>query len=566
MINSPDNIELKIEYKKRSALVKRSVRQITRDSWDKYISEIENDIHGRQNCAYKIMKHLNKEERDTLNINPIEEQKWLNYFKELWTSRESKEFILAQPQQNIDPITQEELQNALQTGKNKKAPGTDKINLELLKYASNKTQIKILNFINVCWHSGHVPEEWNTAQISPIFKKGDRSDPRNYRGICILNSCYKLYVKIINNRLRPIMEALIEEFQYGFRKGRSCTDCIFTISQLIEKRKEFNLPTFFAFIDYEKAFDRVDRSILWKILENKGIPSHLIRVIQSLYLNNTIQLKTSRNNKMAEINQGVRQGCPLSPTLFNLYMDEVIRIWLNEISLDFKLNDINCTTILFADDQVVISESENALQQAVFKLDRIASSFNMKISSNKTKAMAFIGSQPVRVKLVIENRIIEQINTFTYLGCSITYGKKCEIQEKLNKFNNFCGTIRRTLGKKVRKETLMKYYKVMAIPSLLYGCESWVLKKNEERRIEASEMKFLRYVAGYTLLDKKRNEDIRKELKIDSIIQLIKEYQHNWKEHVNRMPTTSITRAAMNYNPSGRRSLGRPAKRWRDQF
>lgn len=436
--------------------------------------------------------------------------------------------------------------------------------MELIKYASPNAQIRLLNFFNTCWYSGYVPEEWNSALIYPIFKKGDRTEVKNYRGISILNSSYKLYAKIINDRLRPLMEVLISNSQHGFRKGRSCSDCIFSVTQLIEKRKEFNLPTYFTFIDYEKAFDKVNRYKLWEILKSRGIPSHLIRAIQSLYLNNTIQIKTFQND-VVEINQGVRQGCPLSPTLFNLYLDEVMKIWLNDLN-NFKINEINLTSILFADDQIVISDNENTLQKNIFKLNEIASSFNMKISVNKTKTMAFLGSHPIRAKIVINDKIIEQVNTFKYLGCSITYGKKSEIENKLNIFNYFCGTIRRTLGKKVRKETLLKFYKAMAIPAFTYGCECWTLNKDQERRIEAGEMKFLRYVAGYTLFDRRKNEDIRKELNMQSIIQIIKTKQQNWKEHIQRMPTTRITRVAMDYNPKGKRSLGRPVKRWRDQF
>lgn len=190
----------------------------------------------------------------------------------------------------------------------------------------------------------------------------------------------------------------------------------------------------------------------------------------------------------------------------------------------------------------------------------------MIISTDKTKVMAFLGSYPIRSKIVLNNKIIEQVNTFKYLGCNVTYNKSREIDEKLNAFNYFCGTIRRTLGRKVRKETLLKFYKVMALPALLYGCENWVLRKKDERRIEAVEMKFFRFVAGYTLLDKKRSEDIRSELNMDNIIDIIRTRQNNWKEHIHRMPETSITRTIYSHDPRGRRNPGRPTKRWRDQF
>jgi hypothetical protein len=91
--------------------------------------------------------------------------------------------------------------------------------------------------------------------VVPIFKKGDRKDPRNYRGISLLNACYKIYAKILNGKLKTYAETFIMEPQNRFRSGRSCIDPIFSIKLLLEKRREFNLETHFLFLDYEKAFD-----------------------------------------------------------------------------------------------------------------------------------------------------------------------------------------------------------------------------------------------------------------------------------------------------------------------
>lgn len=143
--------------------------------------------------------------------------------------------------------------------------------MELIRYASNQFMQRLLNFINICWSSGYVPEEWNEALIYPLYKKGDKSECSNYRGISLLNSCYKIYAKIINQRLVPIVETQISETQHGFRKGRSCSDCIFVLTQLTEKRREFKLPTYYVFIDYVKAFDSLKRRLLWETLKNIGL-------------------------------------------------------------------------------------------------------------------------------------------------------------------------------------------------------------------------------------------------------------------------------------------------------
>ena len=108
------------------------------------------------------------------------------------------------------------------------------------------------NFLNVCWICGDIPEKWRKAIVITIHNKGDRNNADNYRGISLLNTGYKIYSKIIAKRLTAIAEVLLLEEQNGFRKGRSCMDCIFSASQIIEKHREFNNFTHIAFIGFKK--------------------------------------------------------------------------------------------------------------------------------------------------------------------------------------------------------------------------------------------------------------------------------------------------------------------------
>ncbi|KAJ4434340.1 hypothetical protein ANN_22899 [Periplaneta americana] len=244
-----------------------------------------------------------------------------------------------------------------------------------------------LNLLNVCWKYGYSPEEWQEAIIIPIFKKGDRRDCGNYRGISLLNTGYKIYSKIITNRLAVITENILLEEQHGFRKNRSCIDCVFSISQMIEKNREYNIPTYIAFIDYNKAFDTVNRQKLWEVLRSKGIPDHLIRVIQGLYSNTKIRIKLKNgiSEESKEITRGVRQGCSLSPVLFNLYIDDVTRRWLLHMETIFNRTNTPLNTILFADDQAIFTTTEDDLQRALFKLNCIAKEYDLQISTKRLK-------------------------------------------------------------------------------------------------------------------------------------------------------------------------------------
>lgn len=323
-----------------------------------------------------------------------------------------------------------------------------------------------------------------------------------------------------------------------------------------------------AFVDFEKAFDRVNRCKLWQILEERGYPQQLIRMIQCFYSQTKINVKNNGKTSVKIVtNQGVRQGCTLSPTLFNIYIDDLVRKWKQLVNVGFQISKNNFLNILlFADDLVVIQNSESALQKSIFKLNEIGEQYNMKISLIKTKVMAFIGKEPIRTKIAINNCCIEQVSHFNYLGSDVGFDKEYDVDNKICNFQRVCGTINRTFRNKIRKETKLKFYKVMAVPTLAYGSETWTLTKKQQSKIQTTEMKFLRNVKGCTKRDLITNENIREELEIFNINERLKDFKQNWKEHVDRMPDTRLTKQIMQYHPKGRRSVGRPRKRWLEDF
>lgn len=556
------------DYKEKRNKVKSISKKLKEEHWDKLISNIEDDVHGRQEMAYKLMKYMNKEEREMANINVIEEHKWKEHYKMLWYNEEMKETIDKKENEveekvGIDLIDIKELQDVLKSFRNRKAPGIDNMNLELIKYGGTLLQFRYLHLINMCWQKKKIPEDWKKAKIISIFKKGIRSKCTNYRGISLLNAGYKIYAKILNNRLKIITDSLLLEDQCGFRKGRSCSDNIFVLKQILEKRKEFNYRTCLAFVDYEKAFDRINRNKLWIILENQGYPKHLIETIKSLYNNTTIILDLGfKQTEEILINQGVRQGCSLSPTLFNIYIDSMIRVWKPEIKPGIKIGNNYINNMLFADDQIIMQENEQDLQHSIHLLQKISKEYDLKISINKTKVMAWYGKHPMRIKIIVDDQPVEQVTSFVYLGCEISYSDDDDVKRKLHRFQYMCGTIRRTLRNKVRQETTMKFYKTMAVPVLMYGSETWVNKKKYQNAIQSSEMKFLRSVNKCTKLDKIKNEDIRKNLDIFSLNKKIQNNKERWKEHVLRMDENRFPKQALRYQIKGRRDPGRPRKRW----
>ena len=126
--------------------------------------------------------------------------------------------------------------------------------------------------------------------------------------------------------------------------------------------------------------------------------------------------------------------------------------------------------------------------------------------------------------------------------------------------------MKRTVFKKVRTETILKIYNTLVLPTFLYGSENWTPTALQRRRIETAEMNLLRPLAGYTLYDHKTNDYIRRELRITGILDKIHEYRRNWLSHLQRMPQNRIPLKSYHYRPQGRRTIGRPKKRWREQL
>jgi hypothetical protein len=165
-------------------------------------------------------------------------------------------------------------------------------------------------------------------------------------------------------------------------------------------------------------------------------------------------------------------------------------------------------TVLYADDQILMATCEDELQKMAYHLNLIARKFKMIIFSTKTKSMAMCGNNIQRLKMVIDDKIIEQVTEFKYLGYCISEYKS-DLEDKLQTYNKINGVIWRHLGKRMTKETKLRIHNMMAKAALKFGSEVAVLKKKrDEQRLEAAQMKFLRHLLGITKLDKEKNQSM----------------------------------------------------------
>ena len=171
------------------------------------------------------------------------------------------------------------------------------------------------------WKTRQWPQDWKRSIFTLIPKKGNVKECSNYRTIALKSHTSKVTLKILQARLQQYVNCELPDVQAGFRKGRETRGQINNIRWTTEKAREFQKNIYFCFIDYTKAFDCVDDLKLWKILKEMGIPDHLTR-LRNLYVRQEATVRSVQGTTdWFQIGKGVRQGCILSPCLFNLYID-----------------------------------------------------------------------------------------------------------------------------------------------------------------------------------------------------------------------------------------------------
>ena len=192
----------------------------------------------------------------------------------------------------------------------------------------------------------------------------------------------KVMLKILQARLQQYVNHELPNVQAGFKKGRGTGDQIANICWIMEKAREFQRNISFCFIDYARAFDCVDHNKLWKILQEIGIPDHLACLLRNLYAGQEATLRTGHGTTdWFQIGKGVHQGCILSPCLFNLYAEYIMR----NAGLEEAQAGIN---LRYADDTTLMAESEEELKSLLMKVKEESEKVGLKLNVQKTKIMA----------------------------------------------------------------------------------------------------------------------------------------------------------------------------------
>ena len=240
------------------------------------------------------------------------------------------------------------------------------------------------------WRTGEWPNPWTQSLIITLSlpKKGNLQLCQNYRTISLISHSSKVMLKVILNRLKPQAEEIIAEEQAGFRAGRSTTEQIFNLRILCEMYLQHQQNLYHVFIDFKKAFDRVWHAALWATMRKYNISANLVRTIEQLYdkASSAVQMNGSIG-EWFRTTVGVRQGCLLSPTLFNIFLEQIMSDALEEHDGKVSIGGRNITNQRFADDIDALAEEEQEQEALVGSLDKTCTRYKMEISAEKNTLM-----------------------------------------------------------------------------------------------------------------------------------------------------------------------------------
>ena len=319
------------------------------------------------------------------------------------------------------PFTRDEMRKICNDLKTGKSVGPDMLPNEVLKHEG--AQKLLLPFINKCFMENVIPSTWRKAIIVPIPKSATKDPyvPLNYRGISLLSCLYKLFTSLINLRLTNYCESntyLVDE-QNGFRATRSCQDHIYILSSIIRNRKSNGLGTYCAFVDFQKAFDWVNRDLLlYKLANEFNIHGRLFNILSTIYSSSNAQIRI--NGILTEsfnVSSGVRQGDSMSPVLFSMFLND-LAVGIKELNCGVDVNGTNISILLYADDIVLISNDEESLQRMLNFANEWCRKWRMSINVDKTQVVHFRKPTKAQTEFVFQfgSSYLKTVKKYKYLG------------------------------------------------------------------------------------------------------------------------------------------------------
>ena len=379
-------------------------------------------------------------------------------------------------------FTFSEISDSINSLKPDKGVGCDNVCNKLLK--NNIIKECLVPLFNSIFRSTTIPDQWRKILITPIpkGKKSVPTKPLSYRGLSLQCCIFKVYSKILNNRFMCKME-LEEQFsecQNGFRKKHSTNEHIFSLYNLICLNSKIRKnSTYLCFVDLSKAFDCVDRRLLYDRLKELNVNGSFMNNYIKGHVNNYYQLNV--NNKKTEpipSNVGVKQGAHESPAFFLSFIDPLLRL-LEKSNAGVKLKNGQLVNVLaYADDIVLIAKTPEELQMMLNTLNKWCMSNRISVNVEKTNTMQIRSKN--YSNFLFNNETVLNVQQYKYLG--IWFDEKLNFDQNSKMVSGAGNRAWCYLINKIQTyrdfniRSFSRLYEAMILPILNYGCEIWNLK------------------------------------------------------------------------------------------
>jgi uncharacterized protein YpiB (UPF0302 family) len=524
--NSPYDVALlqhfKTTRKNYKKIIRRKKHLFRKDILDK-LDTLSTDDPKAFWSLYDDLTALDKNSKSI----PISPDEWLKHFSKLMSNATSRidpnfrNYMDDYIEQNSDKIFNEldfkilpsEINKATAKLKIGKACGPDQILNEMLKAGISTLNPILCKLFNFIFSHQQFPNIWRYNTLTPLHKSGDAKNPSNYRGIALTSNLCKLFCGVLHSRLNKYVQDnnLIPAHQLGYQAKTRTADHMLTLKRLVDKyiNKCVKARFFTCFVDFRKAFDTISRIAFQYKLLKMGIGGRFLNILRNMYSSVFFSVKLAQGlTDTFPSSVGVKQGCVLSPILFNLFVSDLPTIF--DQSCDpVSIHDVSLSCLMFEDDLVIMSQSANGLQSALDKLGAYCSKWGLEVNIDKTKILIFNKSGRLlnKYNFFIDNKPVTKTTSYKYLGiifcASGTFSHAVEhLSEQAGKAL-FKLKQRHILN---NSPTALKLFDTLIMPILRYGSEVWgpsyINKLNSNNFLELCEKcpiekihnKFCRYM------------------------------------------------------------------------
>ena len=542
------------EYDRAKCAAETALRESNKRAWAERVEELRHAVGtGNSKQAWAWMNRVLKPHREFIEGLPAifdrhdvlqtstegKAEAWGDYYTALFDdptghSRDATWWAQYIPLDQlervelVDPLAEPWSPGALTEFLDKlvngKAPGVDKIPPEWFKWLRLRPilegfeppegfpnhAVKALGLVlNLVCHNG-IPDCWQRAELVSIFKYGDQRRAGNYRGIALIPVGLKILCSMVIERFNHTLTErnLLRREQAGFRRREECVGQIASLQEISTRRRTNGFSTYMAFIDFKKAYDMVPHEALFAKLRRAGFSGIFMEFLEGLYRRSTMQPRYT--NRSIPVRRGLRQGCPMSPSLFNFFIndlfDPIDGSRPEGVTVPMLSGDTKCAGLFFADDVVLLADTPEGLKGSLNHLEQWCNRWEMDIGIAKCAVMLVspLSIDPITVlrdegPWLLRGQEILPVRKYRYLGFEFTddllseaHMAACE-QSAKGAFGRCYSFLRnRTIPLGLRAMA----YKTLVLPILSWGCELLPLDRTITNRLSQLQNRQLRALVG----------------------------------------------------------------------